>query len=133
MSKEYPTVEKTVADAEEQYPTAAGKPMTPQQTVVMFALLTWQGIRICKATPDSFGFFISLGITVSLALQAAINIAVVTGSIPTKGLPLPFISTGGSSILLSMLGVGILLNIAKQSGGADVSASNVENNRSIVI
>lgn len=98
--------------------------------VVMFALLAWQGIRVCKATPDSFGFFLSLGITISLALQAAVNIAVVTGSIPTKGLPLPFISTGGSSILLSMLGIGILLNIAKQSGRTDVSASNIENNRS---
>ena len=98
--------------------------------IVMFAVLTWQGIRVCKATPDSFGFFLSLGITVSLALQAAVNIAVATGSIPTKGLPLPFISTGGSSILLSMLGIGILLNIAKQSGRTDVSASNIENNRS---
>jgi len=98
--------------------------------IVMFALLTWQGIRVCKATSDSFGFFLSLGITVSLALQAAVNIAVATGSIPTKGLPLPFISTGGSSILLSMLGIGILLNIAKQSGRTDVSASNIENNRS---
>jgi cell division protein FtsW len=98
--------------------------------IVMFALLTWQGIRVCKAAQDSFGFFLSLSITVSLALQAALNIAVVTGSIPTKGLPLPFISTGGSSILLSMLGIGILLNIAKQSEDADVSASNIENNRS---
>jgi cell division protein FtsW len=98
--------------------------------VVMFALLTWQGIRVCKATSDPFGFFLSLGITISLALQAAINIAVVTGSIPTKGLPLPFISTGGSSILLSMLGIGILLNIAKQSGGTDASASSIEKDRS---
>ena len=99
--------------------------------VVMFALLTWQGIRVCKATSDPFGYFLSLGITISLGLQAAINIAVVTGSIPTKGLPLPFISTGGSSILLSMLAIGILLNIAKQSGKTDVSADNVENNRSV--
>ena len=98
--------------------------------IVMFAVLTLQGIRVCKATPDSFGFFLSLGITVSLALQAAVNIAVATASIPTKGLPLPFISTGGSSILLSMLGIGILLNIAKQSGRTDVSAINIENNRS---
>ena len=98
--------------------------------VVMFALLTWQGIRVCKATSDPFGFFLSLGITISLALQAAINIAVVTGSIPTKGLPLPFISTGCSSILLSMLGIGILLNIAKQSGGTDASASSIEKDRS---
>ncbi len=95
--------------------------------VIMFALLTWQGIRVCKATPDLFGFFLSLGITVLLALQAAVNIAVVTGSIPTTGLPLPFISTGGSSILLSMLGIGILLNIAKQSERMDVSADNIEN------
>ena len=100
--------------------------------VVMFAMLAWQGIRICKAALDSFGFFLSLGITISLTLQAAINIAVVTGSIPTTGLSLPFISTGGSSILLSMLGIGILLNIAKQSGRADVSAGNIENNRSFV-
>jgi cell division protein FtsW len=100
--------------------------------ILMFAILTWQGIRVCKATPDLFGFFLSLGITISLALQAAINIAVVTGSIPTKGLPLPFISTGGSSILLSMLAIGILLNIAKQSEKKDVSAINIENNRSPV-
>jgi len=100
--------------------------------IVMFALFAWQGIRVCKAAPDVFGFFLALGITVSIALQAAINIAVVTGSIPTKGLPLPFISTGGSSILLSLLGVGILLNIAKQSENADDSACPVADNRSFV-
>ena len=94
--------------------------------IIMFALFAWQGVRICKTAPDAFGFFLALGITASIALQAAINIAVVTGSIPTKGLPLPFISTGGSSILLSLLGVGILLNIAKQSENTDVSACNVE-------
>ena len=96
--------------------------------IIMFALFAWQGIKVCKAAPDAFGFFLALGITASIALQAAVNIAVVTGSIPTKGLPLPFISTGGSSILLSLLGVGILLNIAKQSENADDSACHVENN-----
>ena len=100
--------------------------------IIMFALFAWQGMRICKAAPDAFGFFLALGITASIALQAAINVAVVTGSIPTKGLPLPFISTGGSSILLSLLGVGILLNIARQSENSDVSACNVEDNRSLV-
>ena len=100
--------------------------------IVMFALFAWQGIRVCKAAPDAFGFFLALGITASIALQAAVNIAVVTGSIPTKGLPLPFISTGGSSILLSLLGVGILLNIAKQSENADDSACPVADNRSFV-
>ncbi len=100
--------------------------------IIMFALFAWQGMRICKTAPDAFGFFLALGITASIALQAAINVAVVTGSIPTKGLPLPFISTGGSSILLSLLGVGILLNIARQSENSDVSACNVEDNRSLV-
>ncbi len=100
--------------------------------IIMFALLTWLGIRVCKAAPDAFGFFLSLGITVSIALQAAINIAVVTGSIPTKGLPLPFISTGGSSILLSLLGIGILLNIAKQSENPEASACDIENYRGAV-
>jgi cell division protein FtsW len=101
--------------------------------IIMFALFAWQGMRICKAAPDAFGFFLALGITASIALQAAINVAVVTGSIPTTGLPLPFISTGGSSILLSLLGVGILLNIARQSENSDVSACNVEeDNRSLV-
>jgi cell division protein FtsW len=100
--------------------------------IFMFALLTWQGIRICKVAPDAFGFFLALGITVSIALQAAINIAVVTGSIPTKGLPLPFISTGGSSILLSLLGIGILLNIAKRSENTDASGCNNEDYRSVV-
>ena len=94
--------------------------------IIMFALFAWQGMKICKTAPDTFGFFLALGITASIALQAAINIAVVTGSIPTKGLPLPFISTGGSSILLSLLGVGILLNIARQSKNTDVSACNAE-------
>ncbi len=100
--------------------------------IIMFALFAWQGMRICKTAPDAFGFFLALGITASIALQAAINVAVVTGSIPTKGLPLPFISTGGSSILLSLLGVGILLNIARQSENSDVSACNTEDNRSSV-
>ncbi len=100
--------------------------------IIMFALFAWQGMRICKTAPDAFGFFLALGITASIALQAAINVAVVTGSMPTKGLPLPFISTGGSSILLSLLGVGILLNIARQSENSDVSACNVEDNRSLV-
>ena len=100
--------------------------------IIMFALFAWQGMRICKTAPDAFGFFLALGITASIALQAAINVAVVTGSIPPKGLPLPFISTGGSSILLSLLGVGILLNIARQSENSDVSACNTEDNRSSV-
>ena len=83
--------------------------------IIMFALLAWQGMRICMSAPDTLGFCLSLGITLSITLQSAINIAVATGAIPTTGLPLPFISAGGSSLFLSSIGIGILLNIARQS------------------
>ncbi len=83
--------------------------------IIMFALLAWQGMRVCMSAPDTLGFCLSLGITLSITLQSAINIAVATGAIPTTGLPLPFISAGGSSLFLSSIGIGILLNIARQS------------------
>ncbi|MDR4496661.1 MAG: putative lipid II flippase FtsW [Candidatus Scalindua sp.] len=83
--------------------------------VIMFALLAWFGLRVSRTAPDMFGSLLALGITLSVALQSAMNIAVVTGSIPTTGIPLPFISTGGSSLFLSLLGMGVLLSIAKQS------------------
>lgn len=83
--------------------------------IVLFSLLLWQGLRIVSRTKDVFGFFLGLGITMMFGLQSIMNIAVVSGIIPTKGIPLPFLSTGGSSLLFSMLGIGILVNIAKQS------------------
>ncbi len=83
--------------------------------IVVFSLLLWQGLRIVSRTKDVFGFFLGLGITMMFGLQSIMNIAVVSGIIPTKGIPLPFLSTGGSSLLFSMLGIGILVNIAKQS------------------
>ncbi len=100
--------------------------------IIIFALLAWQGMKICKSAPDVFGFFLSLGITLFIVLQSAINIAVATGSIPTTGLPLPFISTGGSSLFLSLLGLGILLNIAKQAKTGNVLVNVIRNNRSCV-
>jgi len=83
--------------------------------ITLFSLLLWQGLKIVNRTKDLFGFFLGLGIILMFGLQAIINIAVVSGIIPTKGIPLPLVSTGGSSLLLSMLCVGILVNIAKQS------------------
>ncbi|HSE39920.1 MAG TPA: FtsW/RodA/SpoVE family cell cycle protein, partial [Acidobacteriota bacterium] len=62
-----------------------------------------------------FGQFLAAGITVMIVLQAFINISVVIGILPTKGLPLPFISSGGSSLLVSMIGVGVLLNISQNT------------------
>ena len=69
---------------------------------------------------DVFGFFLGFGITVMFGLQAIINIAVVSGIVPTKGIPLPFVSSGGSSLLFSMIGIGILINIARQSLVPDI-------------
>ncbi len=82
--------------------------------VVLFGLLVWSGAQICKNAPDLFGFLLAFGITFMIGLQAAINLAVISGSVPTKGIPLPFISSGGSSLFAFMLGVGILINIGKQ-------------------
>lgn len=100
--------------------------------VIIFASLAWYGMRVCKSAPDTFGFFLALGITMSIVLQAAVNIAVTTGCMPTTGLPLPFISAGGTSLFLSLLGIGILLNIAKQSKADAVSIEGVENKRRLV-
>ena len=100
--------------------------------IIIFALLTRYGIRVCKMAPDAFGFFLALGITISIALQSAVNIAVATGCIPTTGFSLPLISTGGSSLLLSLAGIGILLNIAKQSKVNAVSVDSIENKRRLV-
>jgi cell division protein FtsW len=100
--------------------------------IIMFVLLAWQGMRICMSAPDMLGFSLALGITLSITLQSVINIAVATGAMPTTGLPLPFISAGGSSLFLSSIGIGILLNIAKQSKTGAVSGNGTENNRSFV-
>ena len=74
------------------------------------------GIVISVKAPDTFGQLIGFGFTVMLVLQASINIGVVTGCLPTKGLPLPFISYGGSSLVMSIAGVCVLLNISEHVG-----------------
>jgi cell division protein FtsW len=74
-------------------------------------------IRLCmeivKNAPDKFGYFLSLGITLLIVFKAMVNIGVSCGILPTKGLPLPFISYGGSSFMFDMIGVGLLLNVAR--------------------
>lgn len=79
----------------------------------LFAVLAFRGFRIAQNAPDTFGMMLATGITAWLAFQALINIAVVTSTIPFTGIPLPFISFGGSSLVTSMAGVGLLLNISK--------------------
>jgi cell division protein FtsW len=80
-----------------------------------FAVLTWRGLRTSLRAPDPFGSFLALGLTMILVLQAFVNISVVLGLAPTKGIPLPLVSAGGSSLLISLLCVGVLLNISQHA------------------
>lgn len=82
--------------------------------VILFLVFLWSGMRIASQAPDLFGYFLGIGITLAIVLRAMINMGVATGSLPTTGIPLPFISFGGSALLFSMIGVGLLLNIARQ-------------------
>jgi len=83
--------------------------------LVAFLLLFWRGLRAAMRAPDRFGFYLALGITCMLVLQGLINMGVCLGLLPTKGLPLPFISYGGSSLLVSMAAMGLLLNVSLHS------------------
>lgn len=83
--------------------------------VLCFCVIAWRGLRTAMRAPDSFGSFLALGITLMLVLQAFVNISVVLGLMPTKGIPLPLVSNGGSSMLMNLLAVGVLLNISQHS------------------
>jgi cell division protein FtsW len=84
--------------------------------LVLFASIVFRGIRAALHAPDLFGTYLAMGISCMLAVQIIVNMGVVMALLPTKGLTLPFISYGGSSLVVSLAGMGILLNIAKQSG-----------------
>jgi cell division protein FtsW len=86
--------------------------------VALFALLIWRGLRIGLRAPDDFGSYLALGLTIMLATQTLVNLGVVTGALPTKGLPLPFISFGGSALLMTMFSAGVLLNISQHASNA---------------
>ncbi len=81
--------------------------------VILFVLFIWQGARIAKRIEEPFGYFLAIGIVSLIGLQAIVNIGVSIGAFPTKGLPLPFISYGGSALIMQMICVGILLNISR--------------------
>ncbi|HVY61973.1 MAG TPA: putative lipid II flippase FtsW [Planctomycetota bacterium] len=83
--------------------------------LALFAALVVFGIRVAIRAKDREGFLLALGVTAIIGLQAAMNVAVVTASMPNKGISLPFISFGGSSLVVAMAGVGLLLNVASQS------------------
>jgi cell division protein FtsW len=83
--------------------------------VTLFAVLAWRGLRIGAHAPDPFGAYLALGLTLMIATQTLVNIGVVTGTLPTKGLPLPFISFGGSALLMTLFSTGVLLNISQHT------------------
>ena len=83
--------------------------------IALFAVYGWRGLRAAFSAPDGFGRLLALGITAMVLCQALINFAVVLGMVPTKGIPLPFVSYGGSSLLVMLLATGVLLNISQQS------------------
>ena len=85
--------------------------------IAIFALFLWRGIRTALLAPDRFGMLLSLGIVTSIVAQALFNISVVLSLVPTKGIPLPFISYGGSSLVPTLAAVGILLNVSQHASG----------------
>lgn len=84
--------------------------------VIAFGLLLWRGTRAAMNAPDRFGMLLGIGIITGIVVQALFNISVVTSMVPAKGIPLPFISYGGTSVFVTMIAVGILLNISQKSG-----------------
>ena len=84
--------------------------------VIAFGLLLWRGARAALMAPDRFGTLLGIGLITGIIAQALFNISVVISILPAKGIPLPFISYGGSSVLITLIGVGILLSISRRSG-----------------
>jgi cell division protein FtsW len=97
-------------------------------TIVLacFCVIAWRGLRTSMRAPDRFGAFLALGLTAMIVVQAFFNISVVLGLLPTKGIPLPFVSFGGSSLLMSMAGMGILLNVSQHASASHVITSVLE-------
>jgi cell division protein FtsW len=83
--------------------------------VSLFAIFLWRGMRVSWRTNDSFGRYLAVGITSMVVLQAFINMSVVLGMMPTKGIPLPLVSYGGSSLFVTLACIGVLLNITKET------------------
>ncbi len=81
-----------------------------------FLIILWRGLRLVWAAPDDFGRYLALGVTVTIVVQAFINMSVVLDLVPTKGIPLPMISSGGSSLLSTLTSLGILLSVSEHTG-----------------
>jgi cell division protein FtsW len=99
-------------------------------TIVLacFGVIIWRGLRAAVRAPDRFGAFVAIGLTTMIAFQALFNISVVLGLLPTKGIPLPFVSAGGSSLLINLIGMGILLNISQHASSRHVVTATLTPN-----
>jgi cell division protein FtsW len=89
-----------------------------------FAVIAWRGLRASLLAPDRFGALMGIGLSMMVGMQALINISVVTKLAPTKGIPLPLVSAGGSSLLVNLIAMGILLNISQQA--SSTAAASVD-------
>lgn len=83
--------------------------------VACFGVIAWRGLRAATTAPDRFGALLALGITMMVVAQAFVNLSVVLGLMPTKGIPLPLVSNGGSSLLVNLAAIGVLLNISQHA------------------
>jgi cell division protein FtsW len=83
--------------------------------ITLFLVLAWRGFRVAQMAPDGFSALLATGVTAWIAAQAMINIGAVSGAIPFTGVPLPFVSYGGSSLVITLASVGLLLNISKSA------------------
>lgn len=87
--------------------------------LLCFAVVIWRGLRVARRAPDAFGALLAVGLTTMIGLQAMVNLGVVVGLLPSKGIPLPFVSAGGSSMLVSLMAMGVLLNISQQASATE--------------
>jgi cell division protein FtsW len=90
--------------------------------LLCFVVIAWRGLRVSLVAPDRFGSLLALGLTMMMAIQALLNVSVVTGLLPTKGIPLPLVSSGGSSLVVSLVAMGILLNISQRASPTAAAA-----------
>lgn len=97
--------------------------------LLIFLVLAYRGIRVAMAAPDPFGRLVAAGITTWITFQALMNFAVITSSVPFTGVPLPFISYGGTSLIITMTSIGILLNISRHTSGESFARYNLDNGR----
>ncbi|GAC1328690.1 MAG: stage V sporulation protein E [Chloroflexota bacterium] len=92
--------------------------------LLLFVIMAYRGMRIAMGAPDAFGRLLAAGISSWIAFQALMNFAVITSSVPFTGVPLPFVSYGGTSLVITMAAIGILLNISRHATGEDFASHN---------